>query len=83
MLNETNALSFILVNLIFLIGTFTFAVVLGVVSDDITTEVKVMSGSLECAAADVLKSSATQPCTHAEMWAPVPICTVILRLCVC
>lgn len=31
-----------LVNLIFLIGTFTFAVVLGVVSDDITTEVKVL-----------------------------------------
>lgn len=40
-LEETNALSFILVNIIFLVGTFTFAVVLGVVSDDITTEVKV------------------------------------------
>ena len=40
-MNETNALSFILVNIIFLVGTFTFAVVLGVVSDDITTEVKV------------------------------------------
>ncbi|KAK9797001.1 hypothetical protein WJX73_002827 [Symbiochloris irregularis] len=39
-LEETNVLAFILVNIIFLVGTFTFAVVLGVVSDDITTEVK-------------------------------------------
>ena len=45
-LEETNLLSFMLVNIIFLIGTFTFAVVLGVVSDDITTEVKVRALSL-------------------------------------
>lgn len=37
---EQNPLSWLLLNSIFLLGTFTFAVVLGVVSDDITQEVK-------------------------------------------
>ena len=32
----------ILLNAMFLLGTFTFAVVLGVVSDDISSEVKVL-----------------------------------------
>ena len=40
-LAENDAPSFILVNGIFLLGTFTFAVVLGVVSDDIGNELKV------------------------------------------
>lgn len=40
-LAEDNVPSFILVNAIFLLGTFTFAVVLGVVSDDIGNELKV------------------------------------------
>ena len=40
-LAENDTPSFILVNAIFLLGTFTFAVVLGVVSDDIGNELKV------------------------------------------
>jgi len=39
-LAENDAPSFILVNAIFLLGTFTFAIVLGVVSDDIGNELK-------------------------------------------
>ena len=39
-LAENDTPSFILVNAIFLLGTFTFAVVLGVVSDDIGNELK-------------------------------------------
>ena len=39
-LAENDTPSFILVNAIFLLGTFTFAVVLGVVSDDIGSELK-------------------------------------------
>ena len=39
-LAENDAPSFILVNAIFLLGTFFFAVVLGVVSDDISSELK-------------------------------------------
>ena len=42
MLAENDTPSFILVNAIFLLGTFTFAVVLGVVSDDIGNELKVI-----------------------------------------
>ena len=41
MLAENDTPSFVLVNAIFLLGTFTFAVVLGVVSDDIGNELKV------------------------------------------
>ena len=37
---ESNPLSWLLLNSTFLLGTFTFAVILGVVSDDITQEVK-------------------------------------------
>lgn len=40
-LAEDTTPSFVLVNAIFLLGTFTFAVVLGVVSDDIGNELKV------------------------------------------
>ena len=40
-LAENDTPSFVLVNAIFLLGTFTFAVVLGVVSDDIGNELKV------------------------------------------
>jgi hypothetical protein len=39
-LAENDAPSFVLVNAIFLLGTFTFAIVLGVVSDDIGNELK-------------------------------------------
>ena len=41
MLAENDLPSFLLVNAIFLLGTFFFAVVLGVVSDDIGNELKV------------------------------------------
>ena len=44
-LSENTVASFILVNIIFLLGTFTFAVVLGVVSDDLANEVKASSFS--------------------------------------
>lgn len=40
LLNESNLIAGILLNTMFLLGTFTFAVVLGVVSDDISSEVK-------------------------------------------
>ena len=42
LLNESNLIAGILLNTMFLLGTFTFAVVLGVVSDDISSEVKVL-----------------------------------------
>lgn len=42
LLNESNLVAGILLNTMFLLGTFTFAVVLGVVSDDISSEVKVL-----------------------------------------
>lgn len=42
-LAENDLPSFVLVNAIFLLGTFFFAVVLGVVSDDIGNELKVDS----------------------------------------
>ena len=41
LLQESNLVAGILLNGMFLLGTFTFAVVLGVVSDDISNEVKV------------------------------------------
>lgn len=41
LLSENNALAGVLLNAIFLLGTFSFAVILGVVSDDISSEVKV------------------------------------------
>lgn len=41
LLTESNMIAGILLNAMFLLGTFTFAVVLGVVSDDISSEVKV------------------------------------------
>lgn len=41
LLTESNMFAGILLNAMFLLGTFTFAVVLGVVSDDISSEVKV------------------------------------------
>ena len=47
-LAEDNAPSFILVNAIFLLGTFFFAVVLGVVSDDIGNELKVKLEGWTC-----------------------------------
>lgn len=40
LLSENNALAGVLLNAIFLLGTFSFAVILGVVSDDISSEVK-------------------------------------------
>ena len=46
LLNESNLIAGILLNSMFLLGTFTFAVVLGVVSDDISSEVKVISTNL-------------------------------------
>lgn len=46
-LAENNVPSFVLVNAIFLLGTFTFAVVLGVVSDDIGSELKVCSSAFK------------------------------------
>ena len=42
LLTESNMIAGILLNAMFLLGTFTFAVVLGVVSDDISSEVKVL-----------------------------------------
>lgn len=41
LLQESNLIAGLLLNGMFLLGTFTFAVVLGVVSDDISSEVKV------------------------------------------
>ena len=41
LLQESNLIAGFLLNAMFLLGTFTFAVVLGVVSDDISSEVKV------------------------------------------
>lgn len=40
LLQESNLIAGLLLNAMFLLGTFTFAVVLGVVSDDISSEVK-------------------------------------------
>jgi len=42
LLQESNLIAGILLNGMFLMGTFTFAVVLGIVSDDISSEVKVI-----------------------------------------
>ena len=41
LLQESNLIAGLLLNAMFLLGTFTFAVILGVVSDDISSEVKV------------------------------------------
>ena len=46
LLQESNLIAGLLLNAMFLLGTFTFAVVLGVVSDDISSEVKVCFGHL-------------------------------------
>ena len=48
LLNESNLIAGILLNTMFLLGTFTFAVVLGVVSDDISSEVKVLDYHARC-----------------------------------
>ena len=45
LLQESNLIAGVLLNGMFLLGTFTFAVVLGVVSDDISSEVKVQDSS--------------------------------------
>ena len=52
LLSESNLVAGVLLNVMFLLGTFTFAVVLGVVSDDISSEVKVSTALQQsCSAA--------------------------------
>ena len=50
LLQESNLVAGVLLNGMFLLGTFTFAVVLGVVSDDISSEVKVLHWLHACVA---------------------------------
>ena len=58
---EQNPLSWLLLNSIFLLGTFTFAVVLGVVSDDITQEVKRCAACTACTLSAANSGYSTQP----------------------
>ena len=82
MLAENDAPSFILVNAIFLLGTFTFAIVLGVVSDDIGNELKaIRSGNYPVLIKD--HGDLTLPSWHVPAGSMLPLMRSLLGLEAC
>lgn len=69
LLQESNLIAGVLLNGMFLLGTFTFAVVLGVVSDDISSEVKVwVLAFVMCMRLNLCPAHSSMHSTQQRVW---------------